>query len=122
MLGERHRCIVAADALVRREEHIGPLWAPGRNLTVAVRSCYRDMVKNITVTVPDEVYRAARIRAAEEGRSVSGMVTNYLRSLTGRDAEYARMEAQQRRIQAQIKRFRAADRLSRDEVHDRAVR
>ena len=79
-------------------------------------------MKNITVSVPDDVYRAARIRAAEEGRSVSGMVATYLRSLSGADAEFARMEAQQRRIQAQIKRFRAADRLARDEVHDRAVR
>ena len=79
-------------------------------------------MKNITVSVPDDVYRAARIRAAEEGRSVSGMVTEYLRSVSGADSEFARLEAQQRRIQAQIERFRAADRLARDEVHDRALR
>ena len=79
-------------------------------------------MRNITVAVPDDVYRAARIRAAEEGRSVSGMVAAYLRSLSGADAEFARLEAQQHRIQAQIKRFRATDRLARDEVHDRAVR
>jgi plasmid stability protein len=79
-------------------------------------------VRNITVAVPDDVYRAARIRAAEEGRSVSGMVAAYLRSLTGADAEFARMEEQQRRIQGQIRRFRATDRLARDEVHDREVR
>jgi plasmid stability protein len=79
-------------------------------------------VRNITVSVPDDVYRAARIRAAEEGRSVSGMVATYLRTLTGADAEFVRMEAQQRHIQAQIKRFRATDRLARDEVHDRALR
>lgn len=79
-------------------------------------------MKNITVSVPDEVYRAARIRAAEEGRSVSGMVSAYLRSLSGKRTEFARLEAQQRRIQSQITRFRAADRLGRDEAHDRAVR
>jgi plasmid stability protein len=79
-------------------------------------------MKNITVSVPDEVYRAARIRAAEEGRSVSGMVAAYLRSLSGADAEFARLEAQQRRIQEQIGRFRAGDRLTRDEAHDRALR
>jgi plasmid stability protein len=78
-------------------------------------------VKNITVSVPDDVYRAARIRAAEEGRSVSGMVAAYLR-LSGEDATFVRLEAQQRRLQAQITRFRATDRLARDEVHDRAVR
>jgi hypothetical protein len=79
-------------------------------------------MKNITVTVPDDVYRAARIHAAEEGESVSGIVAAYLRSLTGADAEFARLEAQQRRIQAQIESFRATDRLARDEVHERAVR
>ncbi len=79
-------------------------------------------MKNITVSVPDDVYRAARIRAAEEGRSVSGLVAEYLRSLTGADEEFLRLEAQQHRIQAQIDRFRASDRLTRDEVHDRALR
>lgn len=79
-------------------------------------------MKNITVSVPDEVYRAARIRAAEEGRSVSGMVSAYLRSLSGTEAEFARLEAQQRRIQSEIRRFRATDRLTRDEAHDRALR
>jgi plasmid stability protein len=79
-------------------------------------------VKNITVTVPDDVYRAARVRAAEEGRSVSSMVTAYLKSLAGTGPEFARSVAQQRRIQAQITQFRAADRLARDEAHDREVR
>lgn len=79
-------------------------------------------MKNITVSVPDEVYRSARIRAAEEGRSVSGMVADYLRSLSDTDAEFTRLEAQQRRIQEQIAHFRASDRLTRDEVHDRAPR
>lgn len=90
--------------------------------TVTVRLCYCVLVKNITVSVPDDVYRAARIRAAQEGLSVSGMVATFLRSLSGADAEFARMEEQQRRIQAQIGRFRATDRLARDEVHDRAIR
>jgi plasmid stability protein len=79
-------------------------------------------MKNITVAVPDDVYRAARVLAAERGSSVSAIVTEYLRSLSGGGAEFARLEAQQRRIQRQIKRFRAADRVGRDEVHERAVR
>lgn len=79
-------------------------------------------MKNITVSVPDEVYRAARIKAAERGSSVSAIVTEYLRSIAGREAEFARLEAQERTIRSQIRRFRAADRLGRDEVHDRASR
>ncbi len=79
-------------------------------------------MKNITVSVPDEVYRSARIRAAERGSSVSAMVGDYLRSLSAGEAEFARLEAQQRRVQRQIRRFRAGDRLDRDQVHARAVR
>ena len=79
-------------------------------------------MKNITVSVSDEVYRAARIRAAERGTSVSALVGDYLRSLSGREPEFSRLEALQKRIQGEISRFRASDRLDRDQLHDRAVR
>jgi hypothetical protein len=81
-----------------------------------------DTVTNITVSVPDDVYRAARIKAAERGASVSGLVADYLRSLSERDAEFARLETQQRHLQEQIASFSARDRLDRDEAHVRAVR
>jgi plasmid stability protein len=79
-------------------------------------------VTNITVSVPEEVYRAARVRAAERGSSVSALVADYLRSLSDREAEFARLEAQQRSIQEQIPRFSAGARLDRDAVHTRAIR
>ncbi|HEY7952427.1 MAG TPA: hypothetical protein VID70_05515 [Solirubrobacteraceae bacterium] len=77
---------------------------------------------NITVSVPSDVYRAARIRAAEQGSSVSALVAAYLRSLSEREGEFARLEAQQKRIQEQIGRFSARERLEREELHGRAVR
>ena len=79
-------------------------------------------MKNITVTVPDDVYRNARIRAAERGTSVSALVGEYLRSLSSREAEFSRLEAQQQQVQREIRRFRARDRLDRDQLHNRAVR
>ncbi len=79
-------------------------------------------MKNITVSVPDGVYRDARIRAAEQGRSVSALVADFLASLSGSAAEFARLEAQQRQIQDEISRFNAGDRLGRDDVHERAIR
>lgn len=79
-------------------------------------------MKNVTVTVPDEVYRSARIRAAEEGTSVSGLVTGFLCSLTDASAEFERLARLQQEVLAQITAFSAADRLPRDEVHDRALR
>lgn len=83
---------------------------------------YCETVKNITLSVPDDVYRAARIRAAERGTSVSAIVADYLRSLAHEETVFARLEAQQRAIQREITRFRGADRIGRDEAHDRAVR
>jgi hypothetical protein len=78
-------------------------------------------VKNITVSVPDDVYRNARVAAAQNDTSVSALVVAYLEQLSGRIDEFARLEALQREVQAGIDQFRAADRLNRDKVHDRAV-
>ena len=79
-------------------------------------------MKNITVSVPDDVYREARVRAAEAGTSVSALVTEYLISLSRREAEFPRLAARQRRIVSAIERFRASDRLPREDLHDREVR
>ncbi|MDR0591775.1 MAG: hypothetical protein LBG60_00665 [Bifidobacteriaceae bacterium] len=79
-------------------------------------------MKNITVTVPDEVYRLARIRAAERGSSVSALVADYLRAVTGQDAEFDRLRALQDEVLATVGAFRGGDRLSREELHGRAVR
>lgn len=79
-------------------------------------------MKNITVSVPDDVYRSARIRAAEEGTSVSALVADYLESLSQDKAVFERLVEQQRQIVSEIAEFRASDRLGRDELHDRALR
>ena len=79
-------------------------------------------MKNITLSVPDDVYRDARVRAAERGSSVSALVAEYLRSLSDREAQFDRLEAQQHQVQREIDRFSARDRLDRDEIHDRALR
>lgn len=78
-------------------------------------------MKNVTLSIPEDVYRAARIRAAERDTSVSALVSQCLRSLTEDQAELARLESEQRKVQAELGRFRARDRLGRDAVHDRAV-
>ena len=89
-------------------------------------------MKNITVTVDDETYRSARIRAAELDTSVSAMVREYLRLLSVRQMEEARSEtAGQRRdrllrevvqdFDARGTALRAADHLSREELFDRAA-
>lgn len=88
----------------------------------AVKLGYCDSVRNITVPVPDEVYREARIRAAERRTSVSSLVSEYLHEMSADASEFWRLEAQQRQIQSGIGEFQAHDRAGRDEIHYRSVR
>ena len=76
-------------------------------------------MKNITVSVPDEVYRRARIRAAERETSVSGLVRDYLQRLDEGDAEFERRRRLQDEVVKSLGRFRGSDRLRRDELYDR---
>jgi len=76
-------------------------------------------VKNITVSVPDDVYRQARIRAAEQNTSVSALVRDYLVKLGSEETEFERLLRLQEEVIASLPAFSASARLSRDEVHDR---
>lgn len=76
-------------------------------------------MRKITVSVDDETYRRARIRAAELDTSVSAVVRELLARFSGEVTDYERRKRLERETLASIQPFRAADRLSRDEVHDR---
>ena len=78
-------------------------------------------MKNITVSFPMTSIAMQGSPPRGAYTSVSALVVAYLEELSGRTDEFARLEALQREVQAGIGQFRAADRLSRDEVHDRAV-
>jgi len=69
--------------------------------------------------VPDEVYRRARIRAAENGTSISALVRDHLEKMVVEETEFERLKRLQDEVINSIHSFSAADRLSRDEVHDR---
>lgn len=84
--------------------------------------CYLASMRNITVSVPDDVYRRARIKAAEQERSVSALVAEFLSTLGDDGGEFERLLARQEEVLAEIESFRAGDRLRRDEVHERALR
>jgi plasmid stability protein len=80
-------------------------------------------VANITVSVPDDVYNAARIRAAEARTSVSALVREYLTRIAAQGSEFERMVAEQNAIITRVHErgggFSASSRLSRDDIHDR---
>jgi hypothetical protein len=76
-------------------------------------------VKNITVTLDDETYRRARVKAAELDTSVSALVRRYLVELAAGESEFERLEKLERAMRERITSFRAGDWLPRDEVHKR---
>jgi plasmid stability protein len=78
-------------------------------------------MRNITVTVDDDTYRRARIRAAELDTSVSAEVKQFLKQFAGKETEFERLLKLEQKVRAEIKGFNASDRLSRDELHDRGV-
>ena len=90
-------------------------------------------MKNITVSVDEEVHRLARIRAAERDTSVPALVRDYLRCLAmgrvdGTMANEATMDVEELRrrrlrdvladIRASTGGFKAADNLARDQLYD----
>lgn len=76
-------------------------------------------MKNITVSLDDELYRRARIRAAAEDTSVSAVVRRFLTEFASEGTEFDRLKRQEQDLRAQIPEFRASDRLSRESVHER---
>ncbi len=51
-------------------------------------------MKNITVSIDEETYRRARIRAAELGTSLSDLVRSYLSALVARPTSEAEVDPQ----------------------------
>jgi uncharacterized protein YdaU (DUF1376 family) len=76
-------------------------------------------MKNITVTVDDETYRRARIKAAERDTSVSALVKHFLTELTDSESDTERLKREERALRERIGSFRAADRLPREDLHGR---
>jgi hypothetical protein len=75
-------------------------------------------MSNITISIDEQTYRAARIFAAQRNSTVSALVRDYLNSL---------MASQQPDSRAQdlfsaldkARGFNTSDRLTRDQAHER---
>lgn len=83
-------------------------------------------MKNITISVDDELYRLARIKAAEQSTSVSALFKAFLIRLTGGEAaesEFQRLEREEQELRAELQTRRLslnpAHNLSREELHSR---
>jgi metal-responsive CopG/Arc/MetJ family transcriptional regulator len=83
--------------------------------------CYFEAVKHVTVSLPDEVYQRVTLKAAERETTVSGLVRELLTEVASEESDFERRKRLQNDVIASIKEFRAGDRLSREEVHERAA-
>lgn len=78
-------------------------------------------MKKITVSVDDDTYRRARLKAVERDTSVSAMVRAFLEETAWGESEADRLKREEARLRRQIVAFTAGDRLSRDDLHERGV-
>jgi len=76
-------------------------------------------MKNITVSVDEETYRRARVKAAERDTSVSALVKNFLIELSSEESDVRRLEREERELRTLVHAFTAGNRLSRDDAHGR---
>ena len=83
------------------------------------RFCENVDMRNITVTIDDNVHRRARIKAAERGISVSAAVREFLIHWAGEETDFARRKRLQDDTLRDIDTFRVGDRLPRAEAHRR---
>jgi plasmid stability protein len=79
-------------------------------------------MKNITVSVDEDTYRQARIRAAERDTSVSALVKQFLTELASEEGHQERLLRQERELRARVTGFSASERLPRDELYNRKRR
>ncbi len=76
-------------------------------------------MRNITVTVSDDIYRAARVRAAAEDTSVSAVVREFLIGFAQAETEHERLKKAELNLRQQVGSFAAGDRLPREDLHMR---
>ncbi len=76
-------------------------------------------MKNVTISLPDPVYRRARIKAAERDTSLSALVREFLMGLGEGESDFERRKRLQDEVLASIRRFSAGDRVSRSQLYRR---
>ena len=81
--------------------------------------CYCVNMKNITVSVDEDVYRRARVKAAERDTSVSALVKEFLVELVSEEPSSLKLEREEHELRARIRAFTASNRPSRDAAHRR---
>ncbi len=80
-------------------------------------------MKNITVSVSDDIYHKARVRAAERKSTISALVKDFLTKIVEEESSFERMKREEDELRQNMRQegfvFSAEDRCSREDLHDR---
>ena len=80
-------------------------------------------MKNITVSVDEELYHRARMLAAQKKTSVSALVKRFLASLAGEESEFEKLKRQEREIRGKLFAegggLSSSENLPRADLYDR---
>lgn len=83
-------------------------------------------MKNVTVSLDDESYRRARVKAAQAGRSLSSMVRECIDGIGSERSEFERLHAMELELRKKLDLrgagLIASENLSRDEIYDSRFR
>ena len=80
---------------------------------------YTVFMKNITLSVEDDVLATVRRLAAERNSTVNALVREYLTNLAAHDSRAKRARARLRQLSAQTNGRLGKKTWSRDDLHDR---
>jgi predicted CopG family antitoxin len=105
----------------------GRLRGAGKGIAITVTLCLCGIaMKNITISMDDELYRLARIKAAEQSTSISALCKAFIIRLTGSEvaeSEFQRLQREEQELRAELRARRISlnpiHNLSRDELHVR---
>ncbi|MGH9698880.1 MAG: hypothetical protein ACRD5R_04625 [Candidatus Acidiferrales bacterium] len=75
--------------------------------------------QNVTITLDRQTVRKAKILAAKQGTSISGLLANQVELLIGEEESYARAESEALALLGQGFHFGGVIRATRDELHER---
>ena len=76
--------------------------------------------RNITLSLPDDLVRRAKVLAAQQDTSVSALVADLLRQATNQGSTYAPIWSEEERLMAEGVGLKVGEvTWSRDELHER---
>ena len=80
----------------------------------------RATMKNVTITLPEDLARWLRVRAAEDDRSVSRWIAQLLAEMRCRDDEYEVAKKEFLAVKPRRMEWVDGRKPTREELHDRA--